>query len=121
MEINDSRKREHSLMPAKRWITLASLALVFLMGTAASIFPRLLFAEDLERIADQQRTVRSVYDARKGYQSSLERLRNYYSQINHEENLYWVEKELDGLSLISQGTVHSRYGSSQRFAQTNKE
>lgn len=82
-------------MPAKRWIMLASLAGAFLLGTAVTLFPRFLMAEELEKITDQERElVKSVYDSRKGYQSSLERLRNYYSQINHEENLYWVEKEL---------------------------
>lgn len=51
--------------------------------------------ETAGQITDQERElVKSVYDSRKNYQASLERLRSYYLQINHEENRYWVEKEL---------------------------
>lgn len=78
----------------KSWM-LGAVALLsaFVLGslTASGI----LWAEGLDQITEQERElVRSVYDARKSYQSSLERLRSYYSQINHEENRYWVEKEL---------------------------
>jgi hypothetical protein len=59
-----------------------------------------LVADELNSISDQERElVRNVYDTRKKYQESLERLRSYYSQISHEENTIWVEKELTGYHL----------------------
>ncbi|NDC38871.1 MAG: hypothetical protein EBZ48_12610, partial [Proteobacteria bacterium] len=59
-----------------------------------------LHADDVGQISDQERElVKSVYDTRKKYQESLERLRSYYSQISHEENTGWVEKELTGYHL----------------------
>jgi hypothetical protein len=79
----------------------ASVLLVLLAGAAATCWSRYpLHAEDVGLISDQERElVKNVYDTRKKYQESLERLRSYYSQISHEENTDWAEKELTGYHL----------------------
>ncbi len=87
-------------MPSRRfWIRLGMAAMILL---ACWVFnsQSSLVADELNSISDQERElVRNVYDTRKKYQESLERLRSYYSQISHEENTIWVEKELTGYHL----------------------
>jgi hypothetical protein len=91
-------------MPRRRIWTTGLAASAFATIVAVSGFAWLreqpLWAQEIGQISDQERElVRSVYDTRKKYQESLERLRSYYSQISHEENTIWVEKELTGFHL----------------------
>ncbi len=87
-------------MPSRRiWIRMG-LAAVMLSAGWVFLSQSSLVADELNSISDQERElVRNVYDTRKKYQESLERLRSYYSQISHEENTVWVEKELTGYHL----------------------
>jgi tetratricopeptide (TPR) repeat protein len=72
------------------WGVVTTTLVVLVVG-----LPTALSSESADPITDQERElVRGVAEARKAYQASLERLRSYYSQISHEENRYWVEKEL---------------------------
>lgn len=81
-----------------RWI--AGGVCCLLVAVACLATRQKVTADDVEQITDQEKElVRGIYEARKGYQSSLERLRSYYAQISHEENLYWVEKELTDFHL----------------------
>lgn len=58
-------------------------------------------AQDYRRPADQEiELVKKVYEARDGYQASLERLRTYYRHTNNEENRQWVDKELTEYHLM---------------------
>lgn len=84
-------------MTARWWLVfVASLSVVLVAASVAT-----LVADDVTgQITDQERElVKQVYAARKDYQASLERLRSYYVQITHEENRYWVEKELTDFHL----------------------
>lgn len=64
------------------------------------LFPTPSLAQGIGEITEQERElVRNVYEAREEYQASMERLRSYYAQINHEENRFWVEKELTDFHL----------------------
>ena len=87
-------------MPSRRfWIRLG-VAAVLMSAGCVFLSQSSLVADELNSISDQERElVRNVYDTRKKYQDSLERLRSYYSQISHEENTVWVEKELTGYHL----------------------
>lgn len=65
------------------------------LAVATLFVGRVVLAQGIDTISEQERElVKKVYEAREDYQASLERLRSYYSQINHDENRYWVEREL---------------------------
>jgi hypothetical protein len=87
-------------MPPRRAIAVVGLLFAAAAGPAPGAPPAHTGEETAGQITDQERElVKGVYEARRNYQASLERLRSYYVQISHEENRYWVEKELTDFHL----------------------
>lgn len=89
-----SIRTRHARTIAAAGMSLAVLAV--LLGGSRSF----LLAEQSGVAPQEEELVKAVYDAREQYQASLERLRSYYLQRNHDENRAWVEKELTDYHLI---------------------
>lgn len=73
-------------------IRLAALITAGLVGA--------VLAQDT-RVSDQERDlVQKVHEARRAYQSSLERLRSFYHYDSNQEKRSWVEKELTDYHMV---------------------